>query len=76
VVKKTVLKVRKISKKHNKSYALRYGVQSAQKKRNLKVRPLHQDVPTRWGSTRDSMESFLDEKIKKKRTDEPRRIML
>ena len=32
VVKKTVLKVRKISKKHNKSYALRYGVQSAQKK--------------------------------------------
>jgi hypothetical protein len=70
VVKKTVLKVRKISKKHNKSYALRYGVQSAQKKRNLKVRPLHQDVPTRWGSTRDSMESFLDEKIKKKRTDE------
>ena len=68
VVKKTVLKVRKISKKHNKSYALRYGVQSAQKKRNLKVRPLHQDVPTRWGSTRDSMESFLDEK--KKKTDE------
>lgn len=32
VVKKTVLKVRKISKKYNKSCALRYGVQSAQKK--------------------------------------------
>ena len=73
-VKKTVLKIRKISKKHNKSYALRYGVEAAQKKRNLKVRPLHQDVPTRWGSTRDSMESFLDQKLKKTKNDEEHNI--
>ena len=34
------------------------------KKRKIIVRPLHQDVATRWGSTRSSMESFLDEKTK------------
>lgn len=62
VVKSTIDKTRKIAKKHNKSYALRYGLQAAQRKRKLKVRPLHQDVATRWGSTRYSMESFLDEK--------------
>ena len=73
-VKKTVLKVRKIAKKHNKSYALRYGVEAAQKRRQLKVRPLHQDVPTRWGSTRDALESFLDEKVKKKKCDEEHNV--
>ena len=61
-VKKTVLNVRKISKKHNKSYALRCGIQAAQKKRNMKVRPLHQDVPTGWGST--------PWKVKKKKNDD------
>ena len=28
----------------------------------IKVKVLHQDVPTRWGSTRAATESFLDEK--------------
>ena len=34
------------------------------KKRKIIVRTLHQNVATRWGSTRSSMESFLDEKTK------------
>jgi hypothetical protein len=70
LVNKTVLKARKITQKHNNSYALSYGLQVAQKKIKLKVRPLHQDVSTRWGSTRYSMETFLDEKVKKSKSEE------
>ena len=67
VVNKLILKTRKVAQKHNKSYAFRYGLQVAQKNIKIKARPLHQDVATRWGSTRSSMESFLDEKVKKKK---------
>ena len=61
-LKSVVEKIRKITKKHNKSYAFRYAVENQQKKRDLKVRPLHQDVPTRWGSTVASTDSLLDHK--------------
>ena len=63
-IKNLVEKVRKISKRHNKSYALRYGLQEQQKMMDIKVRPLHQDVPTRWGSAKTAFESFLDYKDK------------
>ena len=59
-VKDIVLKIRRISQKFNKSYSFKYGVESEQKKRSIPVRPIIQDVATRWGSTRVSTESFLD----------------
>ena len=49
-VNNTVIKNRKIAQKFNKSYALKYRVEEEQKKRGLKVKPIIQDVPTRWGS--------------------------
>ena len=55
-------KVRKIAQKYNKSYAFKYGVQVQQERRDIPVKPIIQDVPTRWGSSRASTESFLDSK--------------
>ena len=60
VVDSTVKKIRKIATKHNTSYVMRCGLEEEQKKRGLKIKPLLQDVPTRWGSTRQSTASFLD----------------
>jgi hypothetical protein len=61
-VDNTIKKMRRIATKFNKSYAFKYAVEVQQKKRDIKVKPIHQDVPTRWGSTRASCESFLDTK--------------
>ena len=55
-------KVRRIAQKYNKSYAFKYGVQVQQERRDIPVKPILQDVPTRWGSSRASTESFLDSK--------------
>jgi hypothetical protein len=67
-IKKVILKSRKISQKHNKSYAMRYGLEKAQKTIGIKLRPLQRDVENRWGSTRNSTESILDheEDVKKR----------
>ena len=61
IVNETVLKQRKIITKHNKSYQVKYGLQEAQKKLGIKQRPLIQDVVNRWGSTRASTQSILDD---------------
>lgn len=63
-VNQIILKMRKIGRKHNKSYKLRYGLEREQQKRNLKVKPIQQDVVNRWGSTRVAAESYLDERKK------------
>jgi hypothetical protein len=59
-VNDSIKKHRKIVTKHNKSFKVKYGLQEAQKRLKIKKRPLLQDVPTRWGSTRASTGSFLD----------------
>ena len=59
-VEAAVLKQRRIITKQNKSFVVKYGLQEAQKKAGIKQRPLIQDVPTRWGSTRVSTGSILD----------------
>ena len=61
IVNETVLKQRKIITKHNKSYQVKYGLQEAQKKLGIKQRPLIQGVVNRWGSTRASTQSILDD---------------
>ena len=74
-VKNVILKSRKISQKHNKSYAMRYGLEEAQKRIGIKQRPLQRDVENRWGSTRNSTESFLDhEDDVKKRIGKPSNV--
>ena len=45
-IKESIDKHRKIVTKHNKSFKIKYGLQEAQKRRNIKQRPLIQDVPT------------------------------
>ena len=62
VVQQTILKTRKIGRKHNKSYKMKYGLEKAQKKRLLRQKPIQQDVENRWGSTRQSTASYLDDK--------------
>ena len=59
-VKVVIEKVRKIATKYHKSYDFKYNLQEEQKKRDLPVRAILQDVPTRWGSTRAATGSFLD----------------
>ena len=44
VVNSSILKQRKVIKKHNTSYVVRYGLQEAQKRRGIKVRPLIQEA--------------------------------
>ena len=68
-VDEIVKKVRRIATKFNNSYKLKYKVEEEQKRRGLPVRPILQDVATRWGSTRYSTESFLDKKSKKSEDD-------
>ena len=60
--KDAIDKHRKIITKHNKSFKVKYALQEFQNKRGITQRPLIQDVPTRWGSTRVSTGSFLDHK--------------
>ena len=60
IVDGTILKQRRVIKKHNTSYVVRYGLQEAQKRLGIKVRPLIQDVVNRWRSTRVSTQSLLD----------------
>ena len=62
VVKDTILKTRKIGRKHNKSHKMKYGLEKAQKKRLLRQKPIQQDVENRWGSTRQATASYLDDK--------------
>ena len=66
VVKEVIEKNRKIATKYHKSYAFKYNLEEEQKKREIPVRALLQDVPTRWGSTRSSTGSFLDKEQKDK----------
>ena len=61
VVHDTIKKIRKIGRKHNKSYKMKYGLERAQIKRGIKVKPIKQDVENRWGSTREATASYLDE---------------
>ena len=63
-VKEVIEKNRKIATKYHKSYAFKYSLEEEQKKRELPVRAILQDVPTRWGSTRSSTGSFLDKEEK------------
>ena len=62
VVDDAIMKLRKVARLHNKSYKFRYNLQVEQEKLGIKKRPLLQDVPTRWGSTRASSGSFLTHK--------------
>ena len=59
-MKVVIEKVRKIATIYHKSYAFKYNLQEEQKKRDLPVRAILQDVPTGWGSTRAATGSFLD----------------
>ena len=52
--------MRKVATFHNKSPKFRSMVEKEQEKAGLKVRPLIQDVATRWGSTKFSSDSFLN----------------
>ena len=63
-VKEVIEKNRKIATKYHKSYAFKYSLEEEQKKRELPVRAILQDVPIRWGSTRSSTGSFLDKEEK------------
>ena len=63
-VKEVIEKNRKIATKYHKSYAFKYSLEEEQKKRELLVRAILQDVPTRWRSTRSSTGSFLDKEEK------------
>ena len=65
-VKDVIEKNRKIATKYHKSYAFKYNLEEEQKKRELPVRAILQDVPTRWGSTRSSTGSFLDKEEENK----------
>ena len=62
VVDDAIKKLRKVASLHNKSYKFRYNLQAEQEKLGIKQRPLQQDVPTRWGSTRAASGSFLTHK--------------
>lgn len=62
VVQDTIKKIRKIGRKHNKSYKMKYGLEKAQEKRGIRVKPIKQDVENRWGSTREATSSYLDDK--------------
>ena len=55
----TILKVRKIATKHNKSHVFKNTFEAEQKRIGLRQRPLIQDVVNRWGSTKASFESCL-----------------
>ena len=61
-----VLKQRRIIAKHNKSYVVKYGLEEAQKQLGIKRKQLTQDVVNRWGSTRASTSSILDDEKDKK----------
>jgi hypothetical protein len=61
-----VLKQRRIIAKHNKSYVVKYGLEEAQKQLGIKKKQLIQDVVNRWGSTRASTSSILDDEKDKK----------
>ena len=61
-VKEVTQKSRDVATKHNKSCNFRYSVEREQVKASLKTRALIQDVEHRWGSTKNSTESFLDHK--------------
>ena len=39
-VHETIQKIRKIGRKHNKSYKMKYGLERAQRKRGIKVKPI------------------------------------
>ena len=62
-VKEVIEKNRKIATKYHKSYAFKYSLEEEQKKRELPVRAILQDVPIRWGSTRSSTGSFLEAEV-------------
>ena len=62
VIQRLILKMRKVSTKHNKSPKMRYALEKFQEEKGLKIRPLIQDCPTRWGSTKVSSDHFLNHK--------------
>ena len=53
-------KYRKLAFKHDKSNVFRRSLAHEQKVLDIKVRPLLQDCPTRWGSTKTLLVSILD----------------
>ena len=61
-VDEVIKHMRKVATFHNKSPKFRSMVEKEQEKAGLKVRPLIQDVATRWGSTKISSDSFLNHK--------------
>ena len=56
---KLLRKLKKISKKANKSSKFKYALEAQQKKRNLKVLHLQQEVPTRFTAAWTMARSFL-----------------
>ena len=53
------IKLRKISKKSNKSSKFKYALEKQQELRGLKVKSLKQEVETRFTATRTMIKSFL-----------------
>ena len=53
-------KLRKISKKSNKSSKFKYAIQDQQKKRGLRILTLKQEVKTRFTATHTCIRSFLN----------------
>ena len=63
------VKLRKISKKANKSSKFKYAIQNQQKRKGLRVLSLKQEVKTRFTATHACIRSFLNDPNEK--TEEP-----
>lgn len=59
-------KLRKISKKANKSSKFKYAIQNQQKKKGLRILSLKQEVKTRFTATHTCVRSFLNDPNEKK----------
>ena len=68
-LKKLRMKLRKVSKKSNKSSKFKYALMKQQEKKGLKQRTLKQEVKTRFTATHTMIRSFLNDPNEKK--DEP-----
>jgi hypothetical protein len=60
------MKLRKISKKSNKSHKFKYAFKKQQKLRNLDQKTLKQEVKTRFTATHTMIRSFLNDPNEKK----------
>ena len=60
------VKLRKISKKSNKSSKFKYAIKNKQKAKGLKTRTLKQEVKTRFTATHTMIRSILNDPNEKK----------